>query len=145
MVKVDLNRAAFCSALGKVEIVAINDPFIDLNYMICMFQYDYTMANSTEQSRLRMESLLSTGIPSPSSRSKISLTSNGVVLVQSMSWSHWHLHHHGEGQAHLKGEAKRVIISAPSANAPMFVMNVNHEKYDNSLKIVSNASCTTNC
>uniref|UniRef100_A0A8C9VED9 Glyceraldehyde-3-phosphate dehydrogenase n=1 Tax=Scleropages formosus TaxID=113540 RepID=A0A8C9VED9_SCLFO len=138
-----VTRAAFHS--GKVQIVAINDPFIDLDYMVYMFKYDSTHGRfhgdvKAEGGKLHVAGHTITvfhedpaNIKWGEAGAEYVVESTGVFTTTE------------KASTHLKGGAKRVIISAPSADAPMFVMGVNHDKYDKSLKVVSNASCTTNC
>ncbi|XP_004607064.1 glyceraldehyde-3-phosphate dehydrogenase-like [Sorex araneus] len=131
---------------GKVEIVAINDPFLDLNYMAYLFQYDSTHGKFRGSVKAEDGKLVVNGraILSFQERDAASIrwAEAGAEYVVESTGVFTTLE---KAAAHLKGGAKRVIITAPSADAPMFVMGVNHEKYHKDLQIVSNASCTTNC
>ena len=80
-----VTRAAFYS--GKVGIVAISDPFIDLNYVLYMFQHDSTHGKFKDTVKAENRKLVINGNPSPSYRSEILPTSNGLMLVLNTLWS----------------------------------------------------------
>ncbi|KAM3858033.1 glyceraldehyde-3-phosphate dehydrogenase-like [Diretmus argenteus] len=155
MVKIGINgfgrigrlvtRAAAKS--GKVEVVAINDPFITLDYMVYMFKYDSTHGVwkngevKAEGGKLIIGNMR-ISVFHEKDPASIKWGSAGVDYVVESTGVFTTIE---KASLHLKGGAKRVVISAPSADAPMFVMGVNQDKYNNSMKVVSNASCTTNC
>ena len=140
-------RAA-CERGDEVAVKAVNDPFCDVKYAAYLFKYDST--HGLYKGEVSYDEAASTltvdgkaikffacrnpeEVPWGESGADIICESTGIFTVIE------------KASAHLKGGAKKVIISAPSPDAPMFVCGVNLETYEPSMDVVSNASCTTNC
>ncbi len=143
-----IGRMVFRAALqnDKIEIVAINDLF-EVDYLAYMLKYDSTHGALKNDIRFENNFLVVDG-------KKIRITNK--LNPEELEWNQWDnlsvVESTGifldseQASRHLKGGAKKVVISAPTKDdTPMFVMGVNHQNYSAEMKIVSNASCTTNC
>ncbi|KAI0025875.1 glyceraldehyde 3-phosphate dehydrogenase [Xylariomycetidae sp. FL0641] len=143
-----IGRIVFRNAVEHpdIEIVAVNDPFIETHYAEYMLKYDSTHGPFKGTTSYSKDGLVVNGktvkfyterdpasIPWKETGAEYIVESTGVFTTTD------------KAAAHLKGGAKKVIISAPSSDAPMYVMGVNNETYDGKADVISNASCTTNC
>ncbi len=143
-----IGRLVFRAAIDnpEIEIRGINDPFIDLEYMAYMLKYDTVHGQFKGTIDTRDGKLVVNGkeiavygcmnpdeIPWKECGAEYIVESTGVFTTTE------------KASAHFKGGARKVVITAPSADAPMFVMGVNNDKYTKDMNVVSNASCTTNC
>lgn len=133
------------AANKNVIVVGIND-LIDVDYMAYMLKYDSTHGSFEGDVKVQDGNLVVNGeiirITSERDPAQLKwdeikadyvLESTGLFTIME------------KAELHLKAGAKKVVISAPSKDAPMFVMGVNQNNYSADQKIVSNASCTTNC
>ncbi|KAG8623464.1 hypothetical protein KVT40_008440 [Elsinoe batatas] len=143
-----IGRIVFRNAVehDDVQIVAVNDPFIEPEYAAYMLKYDSTHGQFKGTIKVEGQALVVNGkkvnfyterdpanIPWKDTGAAYIIESTGVFTTTD------------KASAHLKGGAKKVVISAPSADAPMFVMGVNEKTYKSDINVLSNASCTTNC
>ncbi|EOB14166.1 Glyceraldehyde-3-phosphate dehydrogenase 2, partial [Nosema bombycis CQ1] len=125
-----------------IEVPLVNDPFLDLEYMHYLLKYDSTYGRE-DVCQLENDKIIYKGKPTSHSTAKLPseipwkdfkvdyvIESTGLFLTLKDCEGH--------------KDVKSIIITAPSPDAPMFVFGVNHLKY-NKEKIISNASCTTNC
>ncbi len=145
-----IGRLVFRAGLNNknIEFGAINDPFMDPKYCAYMLRYDTVHGRFNGDISYSSDAIIVNGkkinffdklnpdqIPWGESGVDYVVESTGVFCTTE------------KASAHLTGGAKKVIISAPAKDeqTPTFVCGVNLDKYNSSMKVVSNASCTTNC
>lgn len=154
MVKVGINgfgrigRLVLRASLTRddVQVVAINDPAISVDYMVYMMKYDSAQGRFNGEVYAKDGKLVVNGkeitVYALFNPEEIPWRDTGVEYVVESTGLFTTTE---KASDHLKGGAKKVVISAPSADAPMFVMGVNQDKYTKDMTVISNASCTTNC
>lgn len=153
MIKIGINgfgrigRIAFRVAMKRknVQVVAIND-LLDVDYLAYMLKYDSVHGQFDGDIEVKNGKLIVNGneirITAERNPENLKWDEVGADVVMECTGIFTTLE---KAELHIKGGAKKVAISAPSKDAPMFVMGVNHKELKASDKIFSNASCTTNC
>lgn len=142
-----IGRIAFRIAAQseKVEVVAIND-LLDVDHLAYLLKYDSVHGKYAGSVEVKDGSLIVDGnkirVTSEKNPADLKWGDAGVDVVMDCTGIFTDL---DNAQAHLDAGARKVVISAPSKTAPMFVMGVNHQDVNADQNIVSNASCTTNC
>jgi glyceraldehyde 3-phosphate dehydrogenase len=142
-----IGRLVFRCALAQgVQVVGVNDPFIPADYMAYMFKYDSTHGQFKGEVSHGEGKLIVNGqeiaVFTEKEPSKIPWGKLGAEYIVESTGVFTTV---DKCQPHIQAGAKKVIITAPSADAPMFVMGVNEDKYTGKETVLSNASCTTNC
>ena len=146
-----IGRLVLRAALNLPEVfdvVSINDPFVDPEYMIYMIKYDTVHGKFNPDISLKNNQIIINGksinIHAQKDPSLIPWDNDGAEYIIEASGAFCTSE---KASQHIKAGAKKVIISAPAKDnvTPTFVCGVNLEKYNKNMNIVSNASCTTNC
>ncbi len=146
-----IGRLVFRAAVAqpeKFEIVGINDPFVDLDYMVYMTKYDTVHGQFKGEIEAKDGKLIVNGkeisVFACKDPAEIAWSSCGAEYIVESTGVFTTTE---KASAHLKGGAKKVVISAPAKDkeTPTFVMGVNNKEYTKDMIVVSNASCTTNC
>ena len=142
-----IGRLVFRSAMKQddVTVVGVND-LLDIDHLAYLLKYDSVHGTYHGTIEVKGNNLVVDGhsvrISAERDPSAIGWGDLNTDVVAECTGIFTSLE---KAQAHLDGGAKKVVISAPSPDAPMFVMGVNHSEASTLDKIVSNASCTTNC